>query len=161
MSYNPGNPYQAYSKATHTVSKTRQVVMLYDGVIRFVKQARQAIEDNRIEDRFNLINKASSVIIGLQACLDFEQGGDAAKTLYDFYSHIDMQLINIHRSNSLDDCDYVLNELKQMRDVWRKIDDGQMREDGSVEPPEGAEPKEPNEEQQELLNKLESITLSA
>ena len=36
--------YKAYSRANHTVSKTRQVVMLYDGAIRFMQQAAEAME---------------------------------------------------------------------------------------------------------------------
>ena len=81
--------YQAYAAATQTVAKTKQVVMLYDGVIRFLQQAKEAISEKRIEDRYNLLIKASAIISGLQSCLDFEKGGDIAKVLYNFYVNID------------------------------------------------------------------------
>lgn len=102
--------------------------MLYDGIIRFVQQARGAIEEHRIEDRFNLLVKASQVVMGLQACLDFEQGGDAARALYDFYSSIDTKLMEIHRTNSVEDCDAVIEDLKNMRSLWQEIDMGAAQE---------------------------------
>jgi flagellar secretion chaperone FliS len=120
--------YQAYAAATQTVAKTQQIVMLYDGAIRFVQQAKEAIKDKRIEDRYNLITKATDVVAGLQGCLDFENGGDIARVLYNFYASIESRLFSVHRSNSAETCDEVIADLKQMRDVWQEIDRNQMSE---------------------------------
>ena len=114
--------YQAYAAATQTVAKTKQIVMLYDGIIRFMQQAKEAIIHKRIEDRYNALIKSSEVIVGLQGCLDFENGGNIAKVLYSFYSTIDGHIFSIHRTNSAETCDEVINELKKMRDVWHEID---------------------------------------
>jgi flagellar secretion chaperone FliS len=116
-------PYAAYQNAYQTVSKTRQIVMLYEGAIRFVQQAREAISENRIEDRYNLLMKASDVIIGLQSCLDFDADENVANTLYDFYARIDVRLMQLQRSNDEAECGYIIEELKGMRDVWRQIDE--------------------------------------
>lgn len=124
--------YQAYAAATQTVARTKQIVMLYDGIIRFVHQAKEAIQENRIEDRYNHLTKASEVIMGLQACLDFENGGNIAKVLYQFYSAIDSQIFLIHRNNSIEGCDNIIAEMKKMRDVWQEIDES------------GATPSNPN-----------------
>lgn len=114
--------HQAYSQALHTVGKTRQVVMLYDGIIRFLRQAQEAIEQKRIEDRFNLLVRASDVVLGLQACLDFDSGGQVARTLYDFYSSVDSRILTIQRTNDLGLCEELIKELKEMRDAWSAID---------------------------------------
>lgn len=114
--------YNAYSQATRTVAKTKQVVMLYDGAIRYLQQAKEAITEKRIQDRYNLLMKASDVVLGLQGCIDFESGGEVAVTLFDFYSSIDARIISIHRSNDVTTCDQLIKELKDMRDVWQKID---------------------------------------
>lgn len=114
--------YQAYAAATQTVARTRQIVMLYEGAIRFVQQAKEAIAEKRIEDRYHLLVRASDIIIGLQGCLDFENGGDIAKILYQYYSSIDSRIFSIHRDNSLQTCDDVIADLKRMRDVWHEID---------------------------------------
>jgi len=114
--------YQAYAAATQTVAPSRQIVMLYDGVIRCVVQAKEAIAEKRIEDRYHLLIKASELIGGLQGCLDFDKGAEIAKVLYSYYASIDTRLFSIHRSNSIEDCDGVIADLKQMRDAWDEID---------------------------------------
>ena len=116
--------YKAYSRATHTVSKTRQVVMLYDGMIRFLQQAMEAMEKKDFETRYNKLIRISDIITGLQACLDFETGGHSAKILYDFYSRIDLRIFALHRSNDVKEGSAIMTELKQMRDAWDKIDRG-------------------------------------
>lgn len=122
----PGHSYKAYHRATHTVAKTRQVVMLYEGAIRFLQQAREAMEKKAIEKRYQKLTRASEIIMGLQACLDFDAGGDAAQVLYDFYSSIDARIMTLHRTNDIAACDTVIAELRDMRDVWNKIDQGNM-----------------------------------
>lgn len=141
---NTRQQYRAYAAATQTVAPTRQIVMLYDGVIRFIQQAKDAIREKRIEDRYNLLMKASEVIVGLQACLDFENGGDVAKVLYNFYSSIDNRMFTIHRTNSLEQCDELIAELKQMREVWNEIDQGNAAaETAATAPVAAAESSQP------------------
>jgi flagellar protein FliS len=115
--------YRAYMAASRTTPKVRQVVMLYEGTIRFMRQAKQAIEDNQVEERYKLLTKASEVILNLQACLDFESGGEIAQTLYDYYSSIDARILAIHRSKDLKLCDSVIDDLREMCQVWRQIDE--------------------------------------
>lgn len=117
-------PYQAYTRASHTVGKTRQVVMLYDGAIRFIQQAIEAIGKKDYETRYNKLSRATEIIIGLQACLDFEKGGPQAQALYSFYAGIESRLYPIHRSNDVKECEAIIAQLKEMRDVWDRIDRG-------------------------------------
>lgn len=114
--------YQAYAAATQTVAKTKQIVLLYDAVIRYVQQAKTAIAERRIEDRYHLLVKAGEIIFGLQSCLDFENGKEVARVLYSFYSSIDSRLFALHRTNDIAACDELISDLKQMRDVWQEID---------------------------------------
>lgn len=116
------NPYQAYSRASHTVAKTRQVVMLYDGIIRNLQQAREAMKDKRIEDRYHKLVRASEIIAGLQMSLDFESGAEAAQVLYDFYSSTDSRIMLLHRSNDEASCEALIEEVKYMRELWDQID---------------------------------------
>ncbi|MDG1286030.1 MAG: flagellar export chaperone FliS [Rickettsiales bacterium] len=125
MAFGKTDQYNAYYMAAQTVSKTRQVVMLYDGAIRFMQQARLAVEETRIEDRFNLLNKASEVLLGLQGSLDFDNGGNVAPLLYDYYSSLDARILYVQRSNDLKILDSVIAELKQMRGAWGDVDSQQ------------------------------------
>ncbi|MEI7668848.1 MAG: flagellar export chaperone FliS [Pseudomonadota bacterium] len=120
------NQYQAYSSAIRTVAKTRQVVMLYDTAIKFLKQTGIAISEQLIEDRFNLSKKASEIMIGLQSSIDFDNGGEIANILHDFYTNITRRIIalnyNKDKSESERECNDLIEELKQMREVWENID---------------------------------------
>lgn len=124
--YKPGNmsQYQAYAAAALTVGKVRQVVMLYDGTIRLIQQAIDAIKQQDFETRYNTIAKATEIVSGLQNSLDFEQGGDVSKILYDYYASIDARLFTVHRSNSIVMCEQIIKELKMMRNAWDSIDKG-------------------------------------
>jgi flagellar protein FliS len=113
---------KAYSKATYTVNKTRQVVMLYDGAIRFLQQGAEAIERKDYETRFYKLQRSIDIIVGLQACLDFESGGASAQILHDFYASLEMRIYAIHRTNDLEACRAITQEMKEMRDVWDRID---------------------------------------
>lgn len=114
--------YQAYAAAMQTMAGTRQVVMLYDGVIRYLMQAREAMVSKRIEDRFNNLTSAAEIVFGLQSCLDFENGGDVARILYNFYASVDTRIFSLHRTNDVALCDAIIAEIRQMRDVWEEID---------------------------------------
>jgi flagellar protein FliS len=115
-------PYKAYVRASHTASKTRQVVMLYEGIIRFLQQAKSAMEAKDYEQRYLRLTRASDVVMGLQSCLDFDNGGKVAQTLYDFYSGVDARILSLHRTNDIAACEALIKNLKDMRDVWERID---------------------------------------
>jgi flagellar secretion chaperone FliS len=113
------NAYKA--AAWREPSKTLQVVMLYEGVIRFVQQARAAIEANDIEARYNSITKACDIITGLQLSLNHDAGGELAKTLYDYYAGLDAQLLSLHFTPDLNVCDSCLRCLHLMKDAWEDV----------------------------------------
>ena len=114
--------YRLYHAANQTAPKTKQIVLIYDGVIRLLQQSKDAIREKRIEDRFKLLTRAADIITGLQCCLDFEKGGDVARVLQQFYANIHGRIFSLHRSNDLTECDAIISELKEMRDAWDEID---------------------------------------
>lgn len=148
--------YQAYSHANQTAPKTRQIVMLYDGAIRFLKQAKEAIEEKRVEDRFHLLNKASEIIVGLQTHLDFDHGGDVAKVLFDYYMSMDNRILAVHRSQDLEVLEGIVADLKRMRDAWAEIDH-KMAEDA----PESERPKPTAQAEQPAASPATSVEVSA
>ncbi|MBV8938592.1 MAG: flagellar export chaperone FliS [Alphaproteobacteria bacterium] len=114
--------HQAYAAAMRTMAGTRQIVMLYDAIIRNLQLAAEAMRDQLIEERYQRLSRASSIIFGLQSCLNFEQGGDVAPILRSFYLAIDLRIFSLHRTNSVADCNELVKEIKEMRDAWDAID---------------------------------------
>lgn len=114
--------HDAY-KATNTMTrKTQQVVMLYDGAIRYLQQAKAAIGEQDHETKFNLLNKAQDILCGMKASLDFESGGEVAKLLEDYYAGIDMCIYEVHRSSDVERLETVIRHIKMMRDAWIDVD---------------------------------------
>ena len=113
----------SYQMANATLHKTRQLVLLYDAVIRFLRQAKVAIEEQRYEDRMNLLQKCNNIIVGLHSALDFEQGGDISKMLNNFYSAMDLRIMAVNRTNNTAELEQIINEIKTMRDAWAEIDE--------------------------------------
>jgi len=124
-SYKPAQ-YRAYAAATGTVAKTKQVVMLYDGIIRCLKHAEIAARENRIEDRYNQLVKASEIVMALQSSIDFDKGGDIASILHEFYTQIARRIISVNFLKDVEKasqlCLELIEEIKQMRNVWDDID---------------------------------------
>lgn len=131
--------YTAYKVARETATKTQQVVMLYEEVIKCMRQAREAIVAKDAMARFELIEKATKIINGLQDSLDYDNGGDISTILYDFYQEIYFDLVHIQRSESLAVCDEVVTKLQGMLESWRKIDE-QEAELRATAPATGSSP---------------------
>lgn len=119
------NPLNAYQHASETVNEMKQVIMLYEGAINFIEQAKVAIDERNYEKRYNLINRAIAIVTGLNSCLDFnDKTNDTAKALDEYYQSIDMRLLYINTNDSIADCDGVIEDLKIMLNAWRDIADG-------------------------------------
>lgn len=120
MSYH-SQAQSAYAAASSAVPPLQAVVMLYDGMIRSISAAKVAIEEERIEDRFNHTKKASQILLGLQANLDFEKGGEISPMLSQFYDTIFMRIQRINSANSTEVCDEVVRSLSNVRKSWHEL----------------------------------------
>jgi flagellar protein FliS len=112
------------------------VVLLYDGMIKEVGKAKAAIEENRIEDRFNATQKACKILLGLQSHLDFDKGGDISVMLDQFYHTLfrDLQQVNMKNSAAL--CDEAIAALGEVRASWAELARNEQRTgsaDGSAQ----------------------------
>lgn len=123
----PYNALSAYQAASKMTSSLGAVVLLYDGMIKEVGNAKTAIEEGRIEDRFNATQKACKILLGLQSHLDFEKGGDVSLMLDQFYHTIfrDLQKINMENSAAL--CEETIGALREVRASWAQLAENERR----------------------------------
>ena len=66
----------------------RQIVMLYDGAIKFLNMTATDIENGDIIAKAEHSGRALDIICYLQSILDFERGGDVAQSLDNLYRSI-------------------------------------------------------------------------
>jgi flagellar secretion chaperone FliS len=87
----PNTTYQEI--AVQTSSPTKLVVMLYEGVIRFLQQSISAIESNDLDTKRQAVDRAVAVIQHLQNTLDMDRGGQVAAELDRLYSYIHSRIL--------------------------------------------------------------------
>ncbi len=115
------NALQSYGQAAQNVPAGTQIVMLYDGILKRLAEARLAIEEDRIADRFNAIKRASDIVNGLNSSLDFENGGDIAPMLDQFYNYAFFRLQRACMENSVSIIDELTANITQMRNAWAAV----------------------------------------
>ena len=104
------NGYGKYKKVSvESASKEKILLMLYEGAIRFIKQAKLACEDGKVVEKGELIGKAYDIVMELASTLDFKVGGDVAVNLEQLYIYVLEQLT---RANITSDVKYLDNSLK-------------------------------------------------
>lgn len=112
------NQYRSNSVNT---SPVQLVVMCYDGMLRFMRQAREGILEKNIEKRVKFINKTLAIISELQATLDFNQGPEIAKNLDRVYNYLNRQLMKASLEKDADivaGCETLVREL---REAWAQV----------------------------------------
>jgi flagellar protein FliS len=117
-----GRYTDAYKQAAVTTTdQGRLIVMLYDGAIRFLKQAIDKMEKH---DAFgvntNLI-KGKSIVAELMASLNLEKGGDIARNLQRLYAYMFNQLIEANVEKNPGKVQHVIDLLRELRAGWQSI----------------------------------------
>ncbi len=120
----------AYGQAAQTIPPLRQIVMLYEGAILRLQEARQAILDDRIEDRHRAVSKAAAIVDALHGCLDFEAGGEVATHLDRFYTYVSFRIRQIDIANDVSICDELIARLGEMRGSWAALENAERRAAG-------------------------------
>lgn len=93
------NPYanrlgQYEDTAVQTSSPEKLIVMLYEGVIKFLRQAVSAMQSRDIERKRQSIDRALAVIQHLQSTLDRDKGGEVAVELDRLYVYITCRIMD-------------------------------------------------------------------
>ena len=122
----PGNysaSYSANQYRTHSVntSPLQLVVMCYDGMLRFMRKAKDAIEAKDIEKKVKFINKTIAIVDELQNSLDFVRGGEVARNLDRVYDYVNNELMQVGVKNDTAILDHLVKLIADLRGAWAKI----------------------------------------
>lgn len=97
------------------------VVMLYDGGLASVHQARAAMERGDVPTRAVAISKAMAIVSQLQGTLNMEAGGDVARQLDELYTWMNGRLLAATVEGSAVPLDEVARVMAMLRDSWTSI----------------------------------------
>jgi flagellar protein FliS len=97
------------------------VVALYDGIIRFLYEAGEAVDRGDTEGRRAAVKRTLDIIIHLQARLRMDVGGKPAQALSEFYTSIFAQILQASQSASKARFDHTIDCVKNVREAWRQV----------------------------------------
>ncbi|MFS8652420.1 MAG: flagellar export chaperone FliS [Caldibacillus sp.] len=114
------NPYQAYRQnAVNTATPGELTLMLYDGCLKFIRLAREAINNNDIQAKNTNIQKAQNIITELMVTLDMKY--EISKQMMPLYDFVRRKLIEANVKNSLQSLEEAETIVKEFRETWKEV----------------------------------------
>lgn len=121
-----------------TSSREQILLMLYDGAIRFSKQAKIAITEDNPSDKGKYIGKTMAIISEFSNSLNHEIGGQMASDLDALYAYMLKELSRANVSNDTGPIDTVCTMLCELRATWAEaieINNAEQNKSTSVNQP--------------------------
>jgi flagellar protein FliS len=110
------NRYQQNQVAT--ASREQILIMLYDGAIRFTRQAVFAIGNGDTSGKVTGIQKAMAIVTEFRNTLDHQVGGDIAANLDALYDYMIRNLLQANMKNEVKPLEEVVGLLTDLRETW-------------------------------------------
>lgn len=117
------NGYQKYKKIdVSTASQNRLVIMLYDGAIKFLENACNAIDKKHgTEEAHNNIMKAQEIIYELLSSLNYD-AKEIAERLASIYTYMNQRLTEANISKTKPPILEVIKYLKELKGAWEGVE---------------------------------------
>jgi flagellar protein FliS len=107
--------------ALEGASAVELVVALYDGMIRFLHAAVEAVDSGDSVARRIAVKRALDIIIHLQARLRMDVGGRPAQALSEFYASIFAQILQASQSASRQKFEHAIDCVRNVRNAWHQV----------------------------------------
>ncbi|MEL7564383.1 MAG: flagellar export chaperone FliS [Dehalobacterium sp.] len=118
---NINNPYQIYRQTqVKTATQGDLILMLYDGAIRFTKQAITALEEKDWEKSCNSFVRAQDIVQELDLTLDLSVG-EVAENLHQVYRSIKYFLVRANMQKDPVLAERVCKMLEKLRSAWNAV----------------------------------------
>ena len=117
----------AYSKVDVEIGITsaspqKLVVLLYEGAIKSIAEAKLHLKQNDVAAKGKMISKAIAIIDeGLKLSLDEKAGGELAQNLKALYDYMCRRLLLANLKNEVEPLDEVSRLLGELKQAWEAI----------------------------------------
>lgn len=116
---------QYQSTQVTSASPLQLVIMLYDGALKFIRQADEAMEKRDLFKQNDAIQRVQKIVAELMSCLDFEHGGEIAHNLFALYSFTYNQLVIANVEDNRDALKQAGTVLENLRVSWVELEQQQ------------------------------------
>jgi len=117
-----GKPYQAYQNTQVQTSNQKQlIVMLFDGMNRFMNKAVRAIQEKDIETAHTNLHRTGQILLELLSTLREDKGGEIATNLKKIYVYCYERIVIANLTKDariIQDVQEILDNLAQ---GWKEI----------------------------------------
>lgn len=114
------NPYATYqNNSVNTSTPGELTLMLYNGCLKFIQQAKKALETGDIEEKNKATQKAQAIVSELMVTLDTSVAvSEQMMTLYDFVNN---RLLEANIKNESKFYDEAADIMTEFRDTWKQV----------------------------------------
>jgi flagellar protein FliS len=112
------NIYQQNS--IKTASKEKLLLMLYEGLVRFLKIAIIAIDEKNIEKANTYLKKSQAIIAELMGSLNMEEGGEIAQSLMLMYDYLFRRIVEANLKKDKAIAEEVLRLSEELKEAFEQ-----------------------------------------
>lgn len=113
------NALAAYGRVANAeTNPLQQIVMLYDGAIKFLRLAAADIEAGNLNAKAEHTNRALDIIGYLQSILDYERGGEVAPVLNNLYLSVTADILRASAHLDSELLRHTAELLVPVREAW-------------------------------------------
>ena len=113
-----------------TSSPIKLVVMLYEGAIRFLRQAKEHTIQKDMASKCAAVDRAMAVLHHLQGTLDFDKGGEISFDLDRLYTYIGTRVFDGSANLNIAAFDEAIHLLEVLHSSWDEL--SRKEQDSSV-----------------------------
>lgn len=111
------NAYKQYQQNTiNTAAPQELTLMLYNGLVRFLKLAREGIEEKSLEKANNNIIKSQNIVTEFICTLDMQY--EVSNGLMALYDYMNRRLLEANIEKNNDIIEEVIGYAEELRDTW-------------------------------------------
>ena len=117
------DPARMYREsAVRYASPVGLVVILYEEIIRSIRKAHHAFQQEQVEQRCRSLSHAIEVIGYLQSVIDFEKGEDVAVSLSNFYNVARKVIVECNNRGTGDRLVSLAADFSSLAQAWQQVD---------------------------------------
>ncbi len=115
------NPYQQYRVTqVKTANQGKLILLLYDGAIRFLREAEAALPGKKYDIVNQKIIRTQDILTELMVSLNMK-AGEISNNLYRIYDYLNRRLIEANVKKDVAILHEVIQHLVDLRAVWEDV----------------------------------------
>jgi flagellar secretion chaperone FliS len=119
MSQKPVNPYLKTKIMTASPEELR--LMLYDGALKFCRQAKVSLEKKSYEESYNNLMRAQKIVLELSTSLNHNADPQLCQRLSALYTYVYRLLVDANMKRETAIVDEAIKLIEYERETWQML----------------------------------------